>query len=468
MQLYEESMHMPEYGFKLVFPNADDLTPAGFGKVAHIPAIFDSEPGYARLPSRFLMDRALGVWDPANRGASLNEYPPTRTSIKDFGYWLCNALEWAEVRGVDLMTCDYTSVLLARYQNEMLKGIWSQSGQPLSAKTVNVRVGLALEFQMWCADKGYREPFLIPTITRTYYAGSHTNSRSHEAKTIKVRKGKVKANKHTLTFPTDDEIKFWRKRVYDQPVLGPTQGLMVDHILETGIRREELSCWRVDTLPLNQNDWMVINPHQPEEQQQVAVTFNHGNKGREFYTDEAGDKIGPQGTIQIPLHLCKRIDHYRKTERMYALKHITRGVRNLAKARQLVSETVHLYLNPKTGKRYTGDQIYRFWVEAEGPAHWSPQLGRDWWACQYLWQKMIEHAALIKQVQGLNTLDAEHPLLRALKDTTMQVIQYDIQPQLRHASSATTGIYLQWLFNQLRVPLDLTRLWHKENEEDMQ
>ena len=80
---------------------------------------------------------------------------------------------------------------------------------------------------------------------------------------------------------------------------------------------------------------------------------------------------------------------------------------------------------------------------------------------------MQEHTALIKKVQGFATLDAGHPLLRALKDTVLQVIQYDIQPQLRHANSATTEIYLQWLFNQLRVPLNLTRIWHEEKDEEM-
>jgi hypothetical protein len=140
---------MPNYGYKLVMPDPDKLTKAGFGKVAHVPAIFDGRPGYARLPSRFLIDRALGVWDPVFRGTKPNPRPPSRVSIKNFGYWLCNALEWAQVRNVDLMSCDYTTVLINRYQVEMLKGIWSASGQPLSAKTVNARVDLALEFQMW-------------------------------------------------------------------------------------------------------------------------------------------------------------------------------------------------------------------------------------------------------------------------------------------------------------------------------
>ena len=456
---------MPDYGFKLVIPDPLDLGKAGFGRVAHVPAIFDSEPGYSRLPSRYLIDRAIGVWDPIGRGAKPNPHLPSRISIKNFGYWLCNSLEWAEVRGVDLMTCDYTTVLIGRYQQEMLKGIWSLRGEPLAAQTVNARIELALEFQMWCADKGYREPFLIPTNVRTYMAGSHTNSKRNEVKTVESRKGKVKANKHNLVFPSDAEIRLWRKRVYDQPVAGATHGLMVDHILETAIRREELACWRTDTLPLDPNDWKIVNPKQPKDLQQVSVTIEKGTKGREFYIDEFGDKIGPRGNIQLPLRLCEKIDAYRNKERLLALKHVTRGVRDLSKARQLIDQSVHLYLHPQTGKRYTGDQIYQLWTKVERPEHWSPHLGRDWWACQYLWQKMQEHAALIKQLHRLIKPDADHPLLRALKDTVLQVIQLEIKPQLRHVSSATTEIYLQWLFNQLRVPLNLTRLWHEEVEE---
>lgn len=444
-------------------PDPDDLTNAGFGKVAHIPVIFDSEPSYSRLPSRYLIDRALGVWDPKWRGARPNPSLPSRISMKDFAYWLCNALEWAEVRGLDLMTCEYTTILIGRYQQEMLKGIWSLRGEPLAAKTVNARVEAALEFQMWCADKGHREPFLIPTVTRSYTAGSHTNSRSHEAKTVEVRKGKVKANKRNLVFPTDDEIRLWRKRVYAQPVVGAIHGLMVDHILETAIRREELACWRVDTLPLDPKGWEVINPDQPEAEQQVAINIEKGTKGREFYIDEFGDKVGPQGTILLPLSLCHRIHAYRNTDRLMALKRVTRGVRDRAKVRQLIDHSVHLYLHPATGKRYNGDQIYQLWTKVEGPAHWSPHLGRDWWACQYLWQKMQEHAELIKQLHRLTTPDANHPLLRALKDTVLQVIQLEIKPQLRHVGSATTEIYLQWLFNRLRVPLNMTRQWQEED-----
>lgn len=307
-----KSVSRMRYGFKVVFPNAQLLTEAGFEKVAHVPAIFDSEPGYARLPSQFLIERALGVWDPMWRGSMPNPRLPSRISLRNFAYRLSNVLEWSEVRGIDLMTADYTTVLIGRYQEEMLRGIWSSRGKSLGADTINAYVQTALDFQMWCADKGHREFFLVPTVTRTYLAASYNNSKSHETKTVESRRGKVRVNKRTLAFPSNNEIKAWRQRIYDEPVVGGTEGLMVDHILNTGIRRAELSCWRVDSLPLDPKHWQVINPSQPEEVQQVAVEIQFGTKGREFYVDEFGDKVGPRGTIHVPLWLANRIHEYRK------------------------------------------------------------------------------------------------------------------------------------------------------------
>jgi hypothetical protein len=457
---------MMDYGFKVVFANPPLLGKAGFGKVAHLPFIFDGEPGYARLPNQFLIDRGLGYWDPKWRGAKRNPLPPTRQTMKNFAYWLANALEWAEIRGIDLMTADYTSVLINRYQQEMLKGIWSAHKTPLAPETVNLRVQNALEYQMWAADKGLREPFLVPTVTRTYVAGSHNNSKSHEVSSVESRKGKVKVNKCTLTFPSAEQIKEWHERVYDKSITGKTEGLIADLILNTAIRREEASCWRVDTLPLEPKEWKIVNPDQPEEFQSVIVSVKYGAKGKEYAIDEHGDKLGPEGSIHMPLWLAHRINEYRNNDRLLALKSALRQEKTTEAQRRILKQTVHLFINPKTGKRYTGDQIYRFWTEVDGPDHWSPHLGRDWWACTYLWERMKQHAELIQQALKVPSLPNDHPMLLALRDSAQTVIQLEIRPQLRHASAATTGIYLQWLFSQMRVPLNQTRRWADMDEEE--
>lgn len=388
---------MPDYGYKVVYADPKLLAEAGYGALSHQPFLLDPEPGYARLPNQFLIDRGLGYWDPKWRGQKRNPIPPSRISMKNFARWLANALEWADARSVDLMRGDYVSDLIGRYQQEMLKGIWSADNRPLAPETVNPRVQIALEFQMWAADKGLRLPFAIPSVTTTYIAGSHDNSRSREARVVQSRKGKVKVSKRTLSFPSVEDIEAWRERVNQRPVVGATEGLIVDLILNTAIRREEAACWRLDTLPLDPKDWKIVNPDQPEESQSVVVTLMYGAKGKQYGIDEHTDKIGPEGEIHIPLWVAKCLHAYRSKERLMALKPRLKGLKP-PEARRLMEKTVHLFLHPVTGLRYTGDQIYAFWSRVQGPEHWSPHLGRDWWACRYLEERMSQHAALIEQV----------------------------------------------------------------------
>ncbi len=200
---------MPTYGYNITYLNRKALSVAGFGHLVDHPFIMDSGPGYARLPNRFLLDRALGVWQPQRHIQGRAPVPPSRVSMKNFARSLCNALEWAEARGVDLMTCDYATVLIGRYQVEMIKGIWSAGNRNLSASTVNSRVQVALEYGMWARDKGLRESFVVPKVSRRV----GKNSRSHEAKEVESRLGKVKVNKRSPSFPTHYEIKDWRQRV---------------------------------------------------------------------------------------------------------------------------------------------------------------------------------------------------------------------------------------------------------------
>jgi integrase len=386
--------------------------------------------------------------------------------MKDFARSLCNALEWAEARGVDLMHADYVEVLIGRYQEEMVKGIWSAGNSELSASTVNARVQIALEFGMWAQDKGLREAFIVPTVTRSVVVESHTNSRSHEAKEVKSRLGKVKVNKRILSFPSLDEIKAWRQRVKEYPNTGDTDALFVDLILNTAIRREEAACWRVDTLPLDPRDWKIINRDQPQEYQSVVVTLRYGTKGRQFGIDEHGDKIGPEGQIHIPLWLAQCLHKYRENQRVAALMKKVKTGKTVAEQKRLKQEAVHLILDPQTGERYNGERIYTLWSRrVEGPPHWSPHLGRDWWACTHLEERMKQHADLIKKVLATPNISPEHPLVLQLRDTAQTVIQMEIQPQLRHAYSQTSEKYLQWLFAKLRAPLSMTRQWVDSDNE---
>lgn len=452
---------MLEYGYRVCYLQPEALAAAGFAHFIDQPFIFDPGPGYARLPNQFLIDRALGVWDPRGRGKRMNPMPPSRISMRNFARGLCNVLEWAEARNVDLLTADYSSVLVGRYQQEMLLGVWSADCHPLKPNTVNSRVRVALYFQMWAADKGLRDPVQVASVTRTVVTGSYRSSRSHLPVSVNARLGKVKVNKRMLSFPSLEEIEKWRECVQNRPVSGSTDALVADLILNTGIRREEAACWRVDTLPLDPIEWRVPNLEQPEEYQTVLVNIKYGTKGHQYATDEFGDKIGPEGTIHLPLWLARRLHAYRNKERLFALKQKLKKGKTVAAQQLLKQQAVHLFLNPLTGERYTGDQIYTFWSRVQGPPHWSPHLGRDWWACRYLEMRMKQHADLIEKVLRATDLGADHPIYLSLRDTAQTVIQMEIRPQLRHASSRTSEVYLEWLFAKMHVPFlsQITQQW---------
>lgn len=447
-----------KYGYRVVYGDPVKLASSGFERVAHLPCILDSRPGYHRLASRFLIDRGLGVWEPRHRGAETSPLPPSSRSMKSFADRLANFLEWCDSRALDALSLDYNADLIRSYQGEMQRGIWSRDARPLAARTINARVEVACEYLSWAADKGLREPFLIPKTVRRIKTHHAANSLGHLAYEVEARKGKVRQPKRRLKFPSDTEVGTWLSRIYVKA--GTTRGLMCQTILETAVRREEASSWRVDTLPIERADWQVANPDAPYEDQAVLVTIVYGTKGKEYGRDH-GDKIGPEGIIRVPLSLAEKLDHYRSTVRPRVLAKLVRRGKTLEEQKRLRNEAVHLFLDEVTGHRITAQSLYDTWRSVERPRGWSPHLGRDYWACSLLWQRMQQHKKLLEQ--ALKT-KVDETILHALQSNALAVIQLEIQPQLRHVSQETTMIYLQWLADRLGVNLHST--WEAEFEDE--
>ncbi|MFJ3372987.1 hypothetical protein [Pseudomonas sp. NPDC086251] len=349
-----------KYSFATVYPSPLFLRNAGYEKVAHIPAIFDSRPSYHRLGSRFLIDRGLGLWDPRGRGTEQIPIPPSFESMQNYAERLCNVLEWCEVTGCEPMTLEYSQDLIGKYQANMLSGAWSRDNRPLAEATVNVRVEIAVEYLTWAADKGLRPLFVVPKVVRTYIPNYPRNSYGFEPKAVDARKGKLHVSKRLINFPLDVEIAIWRARLINKSVRGPTEALIAELIMETAIRREEAACWRIDTLPLDPDKWSILNPYSAYEKQAILLEIKFGTKGKEYGRNH-GDKIGPSGTIRIPLPLAKKLHDYREKQRPQALDVAIREGGTVSDQRRIREETVHLFLNPLTGKRYTGNSIYESW-----------------------------------------------------------------------------------------------------------
>ncbi len=428
--------------FSVFYSDPDVTTAAGFGKVARLPCILDGRPGYHKLGSRYLIDRGLGIWDPISRGRQ-PKLAPTEQTMRNYAHWLSNFLEWAELRGIDTFTCEYGPHIHGRYQGEMLQGSWSRDGRPLSPTTINLRVQQACDYITWLADKGHRPPFDIPSEICSIKTGSATNSSSSPTKQVFARRGKVRKNKHRLRMPTDEQLRAWLKRV--QTKCGETKRLMCETVLQTAMRREEVACWRTDTLPENPKDWHLSKPNAPRVEQRVLIEIQFGTKGPNYGIDH-GDKIGPRRSIWIPLDLAERIHTYRERERPKALRHFVGAAKSLSDKRRRITDSVHLFLDDAKGTRLNSRALYNAWTSVELPFEgWSPHLGRDWWACSILWIELKKHEHLVSLGAGVSSA--------LMESTAMSIIRLQIQPQLGHAHDTTTLVYLQWVSDMLGANL---------------
>lgn len=451
---------MMNYGFRVIYVPPDFLEARGFGRVARFPFIMDERPGYHRLGNQFLIDRGLGKWEPGQRGKQESPLPPSAVSLKNYADWLANFLEWCHCRAKDPLKADYKIDLIQHYQGEMIKGSWSRDNVGLKPKTINARVAVAANFLTWAADKGLREQFHVPKVIKIYVANNSASSIGHLAKTVEGRRGKVRENKRRLGFPVEKEIATWLRRLSERCT---TEGLIAETILETAVRRAEVAAWRVDTLPRNIKEWRIANPEKPIEHQAVLVELVFNTKGREYGQDH-GDKIGPRGTIRVPMALALKLHEYHEKVRPKALMLATRMAKTRTEAEKIRQESVHLFLNPRNGNRYTGAGIYEFWRSVERPEGWSPHRARDFWACSVLWRHIQEHKAILEHALEKNV---DESVLKTLQLQAESCIQLTIQPQLRHVSQEATMIYLQWLSDRLGVNMNFHLNWVEQLSQEV-
>jgi len=460
----DASKHITDYPYRVVYPSQKFLEEKGFGRVAHLPFIMDSRPGYARIANQFLIDLGLGEWSVATRGLEqASTMPPTKATMHNYAHWLANYLEYCHARGKDPLKADYKIDLVQGYQGEMSTGSWSRDNTGLAAKTVNSRVEVACMFLQWSVDKELREPFHIPKVRRTFAVDRPHSSGARTTKTVEARRGKVRESKRRLGFPDEKKIGAWLTRVREKCSV---EGLIAELILETAVRRAEAAAWRRDTLPLDREDWDIVNEDRPLEHQAVCVKLRYETKGRSHGEDH-GDKIGPEGDILLPMPMALKLHEYRQKGRLKALTIRLRKAKSAREAETMRNDAVHLFLNPATGERYTGQKIYDFWTNknAQCPRGWSPHLARDFWACSALWKHLEEQKALV-EFAIKNKVDPS--VLKILALDIEGFIQFTIQRQLRHVSRETTMIYLQWVSDRLGVNMNFHENYVQQlSEEDI-
>lgn len=413
--------------YYLFWPDADKLKACGFGSVKDVPAVFNSKWKYMPTASRYLREKAkLDMPE----GLPRNRYPSPRT-LDTFGQSLCNFLEWCEARQVDWTTAAYTPHLIDGYQSDMLSGIWARDRRPLAAATVNLRVTVAAEYLKWAALRELRGPFTVPSVLRRFQTGSHLITRRNLQ--IAARAGAVRSDPKMLRIPTDVELRLWKAEVAARS--GSTKALMVDVVLATGVRREEVSQWQTDTLPLEREAWMVRGGY-------VTVLLTHGIKGAK-HRGVNGLLMGPPRHIDLPLSLAIRLAEYREFVRPQLMRNFVKSAETTKGRRERMAHANNrLFLSDYSGAPISAQSIYRAWTRTTLPyPGWSIHCGRHYYACKTL----IDRAGSAWRFAGNH-----QGLVASVKD----IIALVIQPQLGHVDAATTQIYLTWI-ERMFVSTDL-------------
>ncbi len=435
-----------------MWPILGQMQESGFQHLAKIPFVIAGANGYHREASWYLRDRALLAWTPSN--IQNNGRHPTRQSLSTYASSLLDFLNWSESTSRDWRTVEYTGDLIHGYQVQMGSGLWSASGNPLSAQTINMRVGEALRFLQWAAARCLRKPFDTITDTRRVSRPSHQHAGKQGQRDIEVRAGKVRPDPVTLRLPNPPEVARWLKVVGVEK--GVTKALMCDLIVQTAIRREEACQWRVDTLPLSRNDWNINDDT-------VTVKIGYGSKGGKT-TDENGDECGPSRYITMPVSMAERLHHYRENilpanRSNLARENTTAPVerRELAKA-----ITRQLFLSDTNGRPIQNHTLYDAWTNvSDRPFQgWSPHCGRHYWACETLLRAIKKNAAALGF--PLHVAPSSNWITDCANDTLMMVIK----PQLGYVSAATTKQYLKWVF-QAFAQADLNDHYQAALDADM-
>lgn len=411
---------------------------AGFQSVAHTPCIFNAAWEYQTEASLYLRHRALP--DASNIDASKLQFGalryPTRDSLKTFAYWFANFLEWCDATNVRWQDLEYTIDIVKGYQTQMLSGAWSERRQRLSSSTVNSRVGEACKFLQWAARLEFRKPFNVAVSRRTVRADSGKSAIGHKLKAVDQRAGAVRPDPKKLRLPSSDEVAVWLQSV--QVRHGQSKSLACELIIQTGVRREEVVQWRVNTLPLDRDSWDVNGDY-------VTVEVKYGAKGGKT-RDNTGALVGPSRFIVIPLEFAERLAEYRAIQRPKLLAMYARAAASPQERRARMNKPSNrLFLSDFNGQPISAASVYDAWtIGTRIPfAGWSPHTGRHYWACTWLLNAMRKRYRLLKLAKE-SSFHTD-----AISATARDVLLFEVQPQLGHISEETTQRYIKWLLSPL-------------------
>lgn len=411
----------------LIRRNAGELEEIGLGQYAHIPFLVSRDMDYAEEPNRYLRERALGMWHPNRRDAT--PYGIVKalgaTSVwnyaNDLKYFISylerRRSDWRELSHSDLLNC---------YDADMASGkLRGRGSKPLAASTINRRISIAIEFLLWASDRALRKPFVVLAKLTRIRPGTG-GMRFGATSEIQGRIGMHRQNPKRLRLPSPQELESWLSELRAR--YGATMHLAVRWVLHTGCRLKETSLVR---------EWQIPDPQTVDLHRPARMEICFGTKGGRRIGDPT--LSGTPRVLRFKRHFLAEVDRYRRLRRRKALA-IWRANNPGERAPEI------LFLDERTGKPITSDQIYRAWhntVSKPFPG-WSPHLGRHAFACYALLDILDEEADRLER--QVHALPRSHIIARV-----EDLIRVYLRPILGHVDEKTSELYLEWIADHLLV-----------------
>lgn len=424
---------IPPGPMRLVFPDPDFLSKAGYPSLAYCPFLIDEAGDYHDAASRYFRERALGEWVPKYRINRQDEDSSdlrflTRASCEALGKRVRAFLTWCLREGKNWKSVDYTEDLIFGWQKGMLDGTASESGQRLSFKTINNRVSEAAYFLTWAYERGLREPFRALVTERALPAsGSGKSSRSTK-RVGTARVGSLPEPITRLLIPNPKDVGRWLAQV--RILKGTVKALCCELVISTGVRLSECIQWRVQTLP-PRTAWQLIDGN-------VVVEVRHGNKGRKIEPGSL-ESARPRDVL-VPLDLAERIERYRTFQRPTQIRRWIRAGATKAERdrRARLGSPDQLWLGPRSNQPFSNSQLYQDWTSVPGcPQGWHPHVGREFFAVETL----VAHTRSMLQTASATEVPS-FDWLHVLMAGQVRII---LQPLMGHVSEDTTNLYLKAL-----------------------
>ena len=281
-------------------------------KLNGIPIVISNEGCLETIVTDFMIERSLGSWSGIS-GTRLSA-----NSILHLARDIIGFLNYCAALGVDWVTAergDETKpASVIGYANAMDVGSWAYGSRPISSHTISRRTNAVQDVLSYAAAKGYRGPYDIRSI-RGYGARKWASS-------------------HRIQLPEKEQLDAWFQRVR---VNDSRRNYLMSRIaFETGMRREEIVCFRAIGIP---------EITEIEASEFVYIPIWHGTKGGRSRFDE--NLAGRRRTIRVRSSFAKQL---------YAFKHgpsqRIEDLRCLRVKFPKAAEPKELFFNPKTNTRY--------------------------------------------------------------------------------------------------------------------